>query len=70
MKRKLVKILTIACVTAIAVSAFVGCGNKEETPKDNEKPSTEQAEGSGEKKVLEIAVFEGGFGKGCLYRCL
>lgn len=50
MKRKLVKMLTVACVTAIAASAFVGCGNKEEAPKDNEKPSTEQAEGSGEKR--------------------
>ena len=70
MKRKLVKMLTVACVTAIAASAFVGCGNKEETPKDNEKPSTEQAEGSGEKKVLEIAVFEGGFGKDYWDACI
>lgn len=70
MKRKLVKMLTVACVTAIAASAFVGCGNKEETPKDNEKPSTEQAEGSGEKKVLEIAVFEGGFGKDYWEACI
>ena len=70
MKRKLVKMLTVACVTAIASSAFVGCGNKEEAPKDNEKPSTEQAEGSGEKKVLEIAVFEGGFGKDYWDACI
>ena len=70
MKRKLVKMLTVACVTAIAASAFVGCGNKEEAPKDNEKPSTEQAEGSGEKKVLEIAVFEGGFGKDYWDACI
>lgn len=56
MKRKLVKMLTVACVTAIAASTFVGCGNKDEAPKDNEKPSTEQAEGSGEKKVLEIDI--------------
>ena len=70
MKRKLVKLLTVACVTAIAASAFVGCGNKEEAPKDNEKPSTEQAEGSGEKKVLEIAVFEGGFGKDYWDACI
>lgn len=69
MKRKLVKMLTVA-VTAIAASAFVGCGNKEEAPKDNEKPSTEQAEGSGEKKVLEIAVFEGGFGKDYWDACI
>ena len=32
MKRKLVKMLTVACVTAIAASAFVVCGNKEEAP--------------------------------------
>ena len=70
MKRKLVKMLTVACVTAIAASAFVGCGNKEEAPKDNEKPSTEQAQGSGDKKVLEIAVFEGGFGKDYWNACI
>lgn len=70
MKRKLVKMLTVACVTAIAASAFVGCGSKEEAPKDNEKPSTEQAEESGEKKVLEIAVFEGGFGKDYWEACI
>ncbi|WP_257788415.1 hypothetical protein [Clostridium perfringens] len=33
MKRKLVKMLTVACVAAIAASAFVGCGNKEEHQK-------------------------------------
>ncbi|MDV5105635.1 carbohydrate ABC transporter substrate-binding protein [Clostridium perfringens] len=70
MKRKLVKMLTVACVTTIVASAFVGCGNKEEAPKDNEKPSTEQVEGSGEKKVLEIAVFEGGFGKDYWDACI
>ncbi|MDZ4992280.1 carbohydrate ABC transporter substrate-binding protein [Clostridium perfringens] len=70
MKRKLVKMLTVACVTAIAASTFVGCGSKDEAPKDNEKPSTEQSDGSGEKKVLEIAVFEGGFGKDYWEACI
>ena len=70
MKRKLVKILTLACATIIASSAFIGCGNKEEKPTEEAKPSTENAEGSGEKRVLEIAIFEGGFGKEYWEACI
>ena len=74
MKRKLVKMLTVACATAIAASVFVGCGGSDK-PAEGEKPSEEQTEGegeeaSGEKKVLEIAVFEGGFGKEYWEACI
>lgn len=70
MKRKLVKVLTLACATIIASSAFIGCGNKEEKPAEEAKPSTESSEDSGEKRVLEIAVFEGGFGKDYWEACI
>lgn len=52
MKKRWLKVLTIACVTALSVSTFLGCGNK----------GKEDA-AEGKSKELNIAVFEGGFGK-------
>lgn len=74
MKRKLVKLLSVACATVIASSIFVGCGGSSGEGKIDEKPGAEETEGedkaSGEKEVLEIAVFEGGFGKDYWEACI
>lgn len=53
MKRSFLKVLTATALVAILGSAFIGCGNTQSEPKEQE----------GEKKELNIAIFEGGYGK-------
>ncbi|MEG0238200.1 MAG: carbohydrate ABC transporter substrate-binding protein [Clostridium sp.] len=53
MKKRHIKILTLLAATTVGLSLFAGCGNKTE----------ETNAGAGEQKELNVAVFEGGFGK-------
>lgn len=55
MKKRSIKMLTLLATATIVLSLFAGCGNS--ASKTDGKPA------EGEEQVLNVAVFEGGFGK-------